>query len=57
MELPDGEAAYEYALEAARTLVCEQVMQRHLNLDHYIEIEDEMGKRTKVTFREAFTFG
>ena len=54
-ELPDADAAREYALEAARALVCESVHQGHLNLDHRIEIEDETGARTPLTFREAFT--
>jgi hypothetical protein len=54
-ELPDADAACEYAKENARALVCESVKKGHLNLDHRIEIEDETGRRTTLTFRDAFT--
>lgn len=54
-ELPDLEAAREYAKDNARALVCESVKKGHLNLDHRIEIEDEAGQRVALTFRDAFT--
>lgn len=55
-ELADIEAARDYALEAARDLVCESVKGGHLNLDHRIEItDDKNAPLLTLTFREAFT--
>ena len=54
-ELPDAAVAYEHALQEARAMVCDSVQHGHLNLSHRIEIEDEAGHRTPVTFRDAFT--
>ena len=54
-ELPDLGAAREYALEAARSLVCADIKQGWLNLDHYIDVADEAGAvLIRLTFREAF---
>jgi hypothetical protein len=54
-ELPDLAAARAWAVEDARSLVCESVRNGHLNLEHRIEIADETGApRMTVTFREAF---
>ena len=55
-ELPDLDAARAFAIESARSLVCESVKKGQLNLDHRIEIADESdARRMTVTFREAFT--
>jgi hypothetical protein len=55
-ELPSLDAAREHALEIARELVCEEVHQGYLNLEHRIEIDDEKGERLlALTFRDAFT--
>ena len=55
-ELADLAAAREHAVENARVMVCESVKKGHLNLDHYIVIEDEQGRHAlTVTFRDAFT--
>lgn len=55
LELPDSAAAREAALEEARVLVCESIRRGHLNLEHRIEVEDERGNRTVMSFRDAFT--
>ena len=54
-ELPDLEAAREYALDGARDLVCEDIRKGWLNLDHYVEVADETGVvLLRLTFRDAF---
>jgi hypothetical protein len=55
VELPNAAAALNHAREEARTMICVAVHQGHLNLNHRIEIEDEAGNRTPMTFRDAFT--
>ena len=53
-ELPDLTSARRTAVETARGLAAESVRQGHLNLNHYIEIENEYGHViATVTFREA----
>ena len=55
-ELADDKAARHSAIEAARDLVCADVRQGHLNLDHYIEVTDGAGRPLfNISFREAFT--
>jgi hypothetical protein len=54
-DLPDAAAARVHAVGEAREMICAEVQKGHLNLDHRIEIEDEQGGRTSVTFRDAFT--
>lgn len=54
-ELPDLEAARALAVESARELVCADVSNGWLNLDHSIEVRDEHGATVlTVTYREAF---
>lgn len=54
-ELPDLESARETAMEAARELVCADIKNGWLNLDHSIEVTDDEGATLfTVTFREAF---
>ena len=54
-ELPDVAAAREYAMEAARDMVCADIKQGWLNLDHSIEVVDDQGMPLfTITFREAF---
>jgi hypothetical protein len=56
VEVADLEAARAFAIESARSLVCDSVKHGHLNLDHRIEIADESdARKMTVTFREAFT--
>jgi hypothetical protein len=56
VEVADLEAARAFAIESARSLVCDAVKHGHLNLDHRIEIADESdARKMTVTFREAFT--
>jgi uncharacterized protein YggE len=54
LDLADDIAARVHAVEEARTMACEAVQKGYLNLGHRIEIEDESGGRTPVTFRSAF---
>ena len=55
-ELPDLDAAREFALEGARELVCADIKKGWLNLDHHIDVADEAGAVLfRLTFREAFT--
>jgi len=42
-ELPDLETARSLAASSARHIACTEVMQGHLNLQHRIEVEDEVG--------------
>jgi hypothetical protein len=52
---PDLALARDYAVNAARDLVCEDVHKGHLNLDHRIDIADETGAVVMtVAFRDAF---
>ncbi len=54
-ELPDLEAARELALENAREIVCANIREGYLNLDHRIEVTDADGREVLViTFRDAF---
>ena len=52
-DLPNAAAARAHAIGEAREMACDEVHHGHLNLDHRIEIEDEQGGRTSVTFRDA----
>ena len=55
-EFPDLDAARECAVEAARDLVCADIRQGYLNLDHRVEVADGAGVvLLQVTFRDAFT--
>lgn len=55
VQLPDVAAARDVALENARSMVCEDVMNGQLNLDNRIEVTDEQGAiLLTLTFREAF---
>lgn len=55
-ELPSLAAAREEALENARAMVCHNIHQGWLNLDHRIEVTDEEGRLLfSLTFRDAFT--
>lgn len=54
VELPHAEAAGRAALEGARAMICDQVREGRIALDHRIEVEDEAGARIlTLTFREA----
>ena len=43
-ELPDLRAASQAALQDARQMAAESVMNGHLNLHHYVEVTDEQGQ-------------
>lgn len=54
-DLPDAAAAKDYALAAARELICDEVRSGRLKLDHRIEIEDEHGVHVgTIRFSDAF---
>jgi hypothetical protein len=56
VELRDMAAVREYALKNARSLICESVGQGHVNLGHFILVQDDDGEEVlKLTFGEAFT--
>ena len=56
-DLPDAEAAKEYARAAARELICDQARAGLVNLDHRIEIETESHAHVAtIWFREAVQF-
>ena len=55
VDLPNAAAAHVHAIGEAREMICEEVNNGRLDLDHSIEIEDEQGGRTFVHFRDAFT--
>jgi hypothetical protein len=44
LDLPDVAGARATALAGARALMCDQLKDGRLNLDHRIEVEDEAGK-------------
>jgi hypothetical protein len=53
-ELADLEAAKAEAVKGARSLICGQVLEGRLALNHHIEIEDEAGNRVgDIAFRDA----
>jgi hypothetical protein len=53
-ELADDDAAREFAVESARELVCADIKQGWLNLDHCIVVVEKDRLVTMVTFRNAF---
>jgi hypothetical protein len=54
--LPDLDAARAYAVEAARGIMAEELRTKgEIDLRHWIEIEDEKGDMTVVTFGDAVT--
>ena len=56
MELPDAEAARSAALAGARAMICDQVKEGRLCLNHRIEVEDEAGATVlSIAFAEAVT--
>lgn len=54
-ELPDVDAARDYAARSARVLMCETLRQDgRITLHHQIDVEDEAGGLlASVPFREA----
>ncbi|MBA2771457.1 MAG: hypothetical protein M3428_00600 [Pseudomonadota bacterium] len=44
-DFPDAEAAKREAIKGARELMCEQVREGRLALNHRVEIEDDTGNR------------
>lgn len=54
--LPDLASARENAKEAARSIMADELRTiGRINLSHWVEIEDENGDMTVVTFGEAVT--
>ena len=55
-DLPDLEAARAFAIEGARGIMADELQAKgRINLNHWIEIEDEDGDMTVVTFGDAVT--
>jgi hypothetical protein len=56
VELPDELSARRYAEDSARIMAAESVRRGHLNLDHFIEVSDDVGRTLfKVTFADVIT--
>lgn len=54
--LPDLASARESAKEGARSIMADELRTiGRINLSHWVEIEDENGDMTVVTFGEAVT--
>lgn len=54
-EFGDLDAARAAALDGARGLLCEQIKQGYLHLDHHIEIATEGGQTlAKISYGDAF---
>jgi hypothetical protein len=52
-ELPDVAAAREHAIEGARSLMAETLLQGRLSLQHRIEVADDTGRvLMTIPFRE-----
>lgn len=55
-ELLNLTAARAVAVKGARSIMADELQtEGQIDLNHRIEIEDEHGKRTVVTFRDAVT--
>ena len=53
-ELRDLDAARAFAIKGARGIMADELQTKgEINLSHWIEIEDENGDMTVVTFGEA----
>jgi hypothetical protein len=56
-QFPNFEAARAEAIRSARDIMADELKTNgHINLSHWIEIEDEDGDMTVVTFGDAVTF-
>lgn len=54
--LQDLDAARGWAIKAARGIMADELKAKgHIDLNHWIEIEDENGDMTVVLFNEAVT--
>jgi hypothetical protein len=56
-DLPDIDAARAFAMDCVRDMVCDDIKQGWLNLEHQIDVADDAGAQIlSMTFREAFDF-
>jgi hypothetical protein len=55
MDLPGVDAARTFAMDCARDVMCADLREGWLSLDHAIEVVDEHGAHVlTMSFREAF---
>lgn len=54
-ELLDLEAARAAAIKGARGIMADELETGFIDLNHWIEIEDEHGEMTVLTFGDALT--
>ena len=54
MELPDIDSAHRHALQAARLIICDEVVRGRVDLHQTILVEDQTGRRlVDLPFRDA----
>jgi hypothetical protein len=54
VELPDVDSAHRHALQAARLIICDEVVQGRVDLSQTILVEDQAGRRlVDLRFRDA----
>lgn len=45
VELPDADSAHRHALQSARLLICDAVVQGRIDMRRAIQVEDQDGRR------------
>jgi hypothetical protein len=54
VDLPDVDSAHRHALQAARLIICDEVVRGHVDLSQTILVEDQTGRRlVDLRFRDA----
>lgn len=54
VELPDFDSAHRHALQAARLIICDEVVRGHVDLRQSILVEDQSGHRlADISFRDV----
>ncbi len=54
VELPDVDSAHRHALQAARLIICDEVVRGRVDLSQTILVEDQAGRRlVDLRFRDA----
>jgi hypothetical protein len=54
VDLPDVDSAHRHALQAARLIICDEVVRGRVDLSQTILVEDQAGRRlVDLRFRDA----
>ena len=54
IDLPDVDSAHRHALQAARLIICDEVVQGRVDLRQTIRVEDQNGRRlVDLPFRDV----